>query len=84
MIKKITDHGPRTPRSGRRGQPHRAFQVVIKRNTCDTKKQIQNIKSGIRIGTWNVRSLYKPGKAHNTIREIKRLNIATLGISEMR
>lgn len=40
-----------------------------------------NIK---RIGTWNVRSMYEGGKVHNVIKEMKRLNISILGISEMR
>lgn len=41
-------------------------------------------KSSIKIGTWNVRSMFQPGKIHNTIQEMKRLNISILGISEMR
>ncbi|XP_072379150.1 uncharacterized protein [Diabrotica undecimpunctata] len=37
-----------------------------------------------KIGTWNVKSMYGPGKIHNTIKEMKRLNIRILGISKMR
>ncbi|KAF2898321.1 hypothetical protein ILUMI_07855 [Ignelater luminosus] len=50
--------------------------------------RIANIRFGkaseIKIGTWNVRSMYEPGKIHNTIHEIERMSIAVLGISEMR
>lgn len=38
----------------------------------------------IKICTWNVRTLSEPGKAHNAIREMSRLSIDILGISEMR
>lgn len=37
-----------------------------------------------RIGTWNVRSLFQSGKTHNAIREMERLKIDILGVSEMR
>lgn len=36
------------------------------------------------IGTWNVRSVYKPGKMHNVIHEMQRLKLNILGISETR
>lgn len=34
------------------------------------------------IATWNVRSLYEAGKVYNAIKEIRRLKIDILGISE--
>lgn len=37
-----------------------------------------------RIGTWNVKSMYQPGKAANIIKEAKRLQIDILGCSETR
>lgn len=42
------------------------------------------MSESIKIGTWNVRSMYEAGKIHNTIREMKRLRISVLGVSEMR
>lgn len=39
-------------------------------------------KKHLQIGTWNVRSLYEAGKLANTIKEMKRLNIDILGVSE--
>lgn len=42
------------------------------------------LKSDLKMGTWNVQSLYQSGKIHNTIKEMKRLEISILGISEMR
>lgn len=41
------------------------------------------MKEGIRIGTWNVRSMYT-GKIEVIQREMERIGIAVLGISEMR
>lgn len=43
-----------------------------------------DLKSKLKIGTWNLRSLYEAGKTHNTIQEMKRLDIPILGVSEMR
>ena len=38
----------------------------------------------MKIGTWNVRTLYQKGKLANIIQEIKQIGISILGISEMR
>lgn len=43
-----------------------------------------NVRSNIKIGTWNVRTLAQSGRAHNAIKEMERLKINILGISEMR
>lgn len=69
-----TDHGYRRPRSGKGGSKDGASQVVSKRNP-------RNI---ITFGTWNVRSMFEPGKLHNINQEIQRLNVDILGISETR
>uniref|UniRef100_A0A8D8VL77 Craniofacial development protein 2 n=2 Tax=Cacopsylla melanoneura TaxID=428564 RepID=A0A8D8VL77_9HEMI len=37
-----------------------------------------------RIATWNVKTLAQAGKVQNAIKEMKRLNIKVLGVSEMR
>lgn len=91
---KITDHGARKPRSGRGGLSQidsRASQVVSQRNPCESKrpymsekKNIDRLPANMKIGTWNVRSLFEAGKTHNAIQEMKRLKISILGISEMR
>ncbi|KAI5753676.1 hypothetical protein M8J77_002391 [Diaphorina citri] len=36
----------------------------------------------MKIATWNVRSLYAPGKLENTLKEMERTNINLLGISD--
>jgi len=41
------------------------------------------MKEGIRIGTWNVRSMYT-GKIEVIQREMERIGIVVMGISEMR
>ncbi|KAF2885479.1 hypothetical protein ILUMI_20687 [Ignelater luminosus] len=38
----------------------------------------------IRISTWIVKSLYKPGKMHNGFQEMQRLNMDVLGISDVK
>ena len=52
-------------------------QVVIKRNPRRKKKRLK-------IGTWNVRTLYQVGKLDNLIIEMKRMKVDILGISEVR
>jgi len=58
---------------GRRG--NKASSVVIQRNPCKEK---------INIGTWNVRTMLRPGKLANVIREMKRTELDILGLSEVR
>jgi len=36
----------------------------------------------IKFGTWNVRSLYRPGKLANVVSEMKRLGVGLLGLAE--
>ena len=38
----------------------------------------------IRIGTWNVKTLYQIGKLSNVIKEVRRMNISILGVAETR
>lgn len=38
--------------------------------------------SVMKIATWNVRSLFAPGKLENSLKEMKRLGINLLGISD--
>ncbi|VEN57771.1 unnamed protein product [Callosobruchus maculatus] len=50
-----------------------------------THPKVENkTKARIRIGTWNVRSLYMAGKLDNAIKEMKRLKVDILGVSEVR
>src|SRR6267154_2174240 len=35
-----------------------------------------------KIGTWNVRSLYQPGKLANVLSEMKRMRVGILGVAE--
>lgn len=79
----LTDHGLRNPRSDRGGKD-RASQVVSQRNPCRINRDDRIRLNNIRIGTWNVRSMFQPGKMHNILQEMNRLNIDILGISEAR
>lgn len=90
----------RSGRGGNSQIDYRASQVVSLRNPCKandiiTSKKAQNIvKSHTRIennkirthriGTWNVRSLFMAGKLDNAVREMHRLKINILGLSEVR
>lgn len=58
---------------GRRG--NKASSVVIQRNPCKEK---------ISIGTWNVRTMLRPGKLANVIREMRKTKLDILGLSEVR
>ena len=57
---------------GRRGS--RASQVVIQQNPC----------CKMRIGTWNIRTMNRPGKLENIMHEMNRMNMDILGLSEVR
>src|SRR6267154_309963 len=35
-----------------------------------------------KIGTWNVRSLYKPGKLANVLKKMKRMRVQIMGVAE--
>ncbi|KAF2902192.1 hypothetical protein ILUMI_03993, partial [Ignelater luminosus] len=45
---------------------HRAFRVVNQRNPCELAKD----ENSLRIGTWNMRSMFESGTIHNTIQVI--------------
>lgn len=42
-------------------------------------------KSRLRLGTWNVRTMYEKGRWVQTVKELmKRYNLSILGVSEIR
>ncbi|XP_071145287.1 craniofacial development protein 2-like [Mytilus edulis] len=49
-----------------------------------TQLRLLNSKSATKIGTWNVRSIYIPGKAQTIANEMKAYEIGILGIAEAR
>lgn len=59
------------------GSPGEAVKSSPTANPLDTRRKI-------RIGTWNARTMAQQGKINNAIKEMKRMNIDILGISEMR
>ncbi|XP_045471740.1 craniofacial development protein 2-like [Harmonia axyridis] len=76
-----TDHGFGTQDPAEQEISCRACPVVILRNPYKVEKFKT---STLRIGTWNVRSWYESGRVHNTIKEMIRLNIDIMGVSETR
>ncbi|XP_072402422.1 uncharacterized protein [Diabrotica undecimpunctata] len=84
----VTDHRLRKSRSGKGGYLNsecKASQVDIMRNPCNNKSILKSKTPKLRclqIATWNVKSMYESGKAHNIVKEVKRLKINIMGISE--
>uniref|UniRef100_A0A8D8UV16 Craniofacial development protein 2 n=2 Tax=Cacopsylla melanoneura TaxID=428564 RepID=A0A8D8UV16_9HEMI len=54
------------------------------RTALSDATKIDLLKRNIRIGTWNVNSMFEEGKAHNVALEMTRLKIKIMGISETR
>ena len=57
--------------SGRGGSG--AYSVVIQRNPCqiNRNKKKKDLKNKIQVGTWNVRTILRPGKLTNVMRDEK-------------
>lgn len=75
----ITDYAHRKQRSGRRKHLQsncKSSLVIIMR------KRLQKVYSA--MGTWNVRSMFEAGKVYFIVKEIDRLQISVMGITEMR
>lgn len=47
-------------------------------------QRVRRIPGWFKIATWNVRSIYESGKTHNVIKEMKRLHVQIMGLSETR
>lgn len=45
---------------------------------------MRNKVKKLKIGTWNVKSIYEAGKIHNVLQEMQRLNVNIMGLSETR
>ena len=69
--------------------------VVNQRNPCEYSQQssqcreLNNCKtsqqpSQLKVGTWNVRTLLRPGKLTNVVREMKRADLNIFGLCETR
>ena len=56
----------------------------IRKEACTLIKSFANPKKMLRIGNWNVRTMYSVGKTAQVVREMQRYNLDILGISECR
>jgi|UniRef100_A0A2S2QE89 hypothetical protein len=81
------DDGIRNPESGK-GRQNIASQVVNQRNPCQNNKK-QNIRNKIKskinpikMGTWTLRSLSRPGRFEEQQMKLNQLDI--LGVCETR
>ena len=52
------------------------------RETCNLRETFAHPKKLIRIGCWNVRTMYDLGKLEQVYREMRNYNLDILGISE--
>ena len=57
-------------------------QVIQDHQLANTRKP--NTKNLLSFGTWNVRTLNELGKLENVIREMDRMKISLMGLSEVR
>ena len=65
------------------GRDRHAQQVAPGRHQ-ETACKLDTKKTILRIGTWNVRTLYQKGKVDNVSQEMNRMNLNILGLSEVR
>ncbi|CAJ1055441.1 hypothetical protein C0Q70_14465 [Xyrichtys novacula] len=73
-------------------EPSRRDSSVEEPMTCAGQNQMEasspknplKMKAKTRIGTWNIRTLYESSKSAQVASEMKRYNIALLGLSESR
>ena len=56
----------------------------IQPESCMLKKSLAGPKNRVKIGCWNVRTMYSIGKTAQVVREAKNYNIGIMGISECR
>src|SRR6218665_2346426 len=71
------DPGESRVRQGRKW----GSSVVIQRNPCQINRNQKNdLKNKIKVGMWNVRTMLRPGKLTNVIREMKRANLDVMGV----
>ncbi|CAF1561697.1 unnamed protein product [Adineta ricciae] len=56
----------------------------VRQVTLDRQQATVQVKNSFRIGTWNVRTMFQKGKLENVKKEMKRLQLNVLGLSEVR
>ena len=54
------------------------------REALDRNRNLMDPKETIKIGAWNVRTMYQVSKTAQVIREMERYQLGILGISECR
>ena len=73
------------PSAASLGQTRRVQQAASDRHQASVCNQFDTrAESCLRIGTWNVNTLYQAGKLNNVEREMKRLKLDILGVAEVR
>ena len=62
----------------------RLEQLAKQRMTHKPQMKLLSAKACVKIGQWNVRTLFETGKCAQVIKEMQRYGISILGVSEMR
>lgn len=65
----------------RESRPSAENMLLVKSSITSTRR---NPRNNFKIATWNVRTLFEPGKLANACRELKMLKLDILEISETR
>ena len=76
----VNDVNGSSNRESSSGRDNHRCQVVLDRHQATAHKN----KAMLNIGTWNVRSMWIPGKPDNIKREMERLKVNIKGLSETR
>ncbi|XP_029344207.1 uncharacterized protein LOC115033855 [Acyrthosiphon pisum] len=63
---------------------HCESNINLPRNCGSKDFRLENWKSALRFGTWNVRTLFKPGAVGTVVKEIERYKLGVVALQEMR
>ena len=72
------------PNLGGQAAHNMTFQSESRVETLETRTPIVHPKTQLRIGNWNVRTLYAPGKAAQVAKAMRENRLQIMGISESR
>jgi exonuclease III len=84
VTKTQTNISNQTDLEGGRPSNRRGMKLGGESREEATQRNLLTSKSTIKLGTWNVRTMYTPGKADNIAREMRAYKLKLLGLAETR
>ena len=84
MITEILHIRGNLPNLGGQAAHNMTFQSESRVETLEPRTPIVHPKTQLRIGNWNVRTLYAPGKAAQAAKAMRENRLQIMGISESR